>query len=204
MLGDAPSGEIRVATRADEDHVVDALTFGFAEDPILAGTMFPDDELYPTFARRYFGVWTDLALDLGTIWTTGDTVGALLTFPSESLPALDNESDLHARLIEACGPYAERVLSVHNVLDLQHPEQPPHHYALFMGVAPGRRSRGLGTRLAHELFALADSEGRAVYGEASCERNSRLYIRMGLRPTGERITVFAHDILPLWRPSTRR
>lgn len=55
-----------------------------------------------------------------------------------------------------------------------------------------------------ELFELADQLQLPIYGEASSERNSRLYTRIGMPPhDGPALSLpcAATQILPFWRPA---
>jgi GNAT superfamily N-acetyltransferase len=61
----------------------------------------------------------------------------------------------------------------------------PHHYFPAIGVAPASQGQGLGTRLMQPTLAGCDETGLPAYLEASCERNARLYGRLGFELIAE-------------------
>jgi hypothetical protein len=72
--------EVRPATRADRDLVVEIFVRGFNADPLLR-FFFPDDPTYPRFATAFFGFLVDLNLDGGEILLTANGEAAALWTP---------------------------------------------------------------------------------------------------------------------------
>ena len=103
----------------------------------------------------------------------------------------------------AAGPYFEKILVLDAALAARHPISPDHLYLAFIGISPEHRGQNIGTSLEHAGIELADQMGLPVYGEASCERNSRFHSRAGLPLHGEpiRLPGASTDIFPLWRPA---
>jgi GNAT superfamily N-acetyltransferase len=61
----------------------------------------------------------------------------------------------------------------------------PHYYIPFVGVAPEHQGRGLGTALMQPTLDLCAEAGLPAYLEATCERNVRLYARLGFQLVDE-------------------
>lgn len=161
----------------------------------------------PLYASGYFACYTDLAIEHGYVWTTGDATGALVTMPYQAWELAGQNADLKMRMIEATGPYFDQIIILDAALTSLHPTSIDHLYFAFIAVAPEHHSKGIGSQLLQEMFDLADRLQLPIYGEASCERNSRLYTRLGMPKCGEPLTLpgAATPIFPLWRwPTTAR
>ncbi|MDP9904676.1 GNAT family N-acetyltransferase [Arthrobacter bambusae] len=190
------------ATTSDRENVIAALTGGFSDDVLVAGWMFPDPETYAQHAGGWFACYTDFALEHGYVWTTGDATAALVAMPSEAWQRAQHDEDLKDRVAKATGPCIERVAALDKVFAERHPGAPDHIYFAMGGIQPEHRNKGLGTHMLQNAFELADRMGLACYAEASCERNARLWDRIGLRVTGAPIRVpgYDSDMFSLWRP----
>lgn len=53
---------IRLATPADRDNVIAALTAGFADDVVIQGWLFNGPDTYNRYAAGYFACYTDFAI----------------------------------------------------------------------------------------------------------------------------------------------
>lgn len=193
---------VRLATPLDRDNVIAALTAGFSDDVVISGWLFPDPDTYTYYASGYFACYTDFAIENGYVWTTGDDTGALITMPFHAWQRAQDDPDLKDRIIETTGSYAEQVFALDEVLAQCHPTSPDHLYLALIGIPPLYRDRGTGTRMLQAAFALADQMQVPCYGESSCDRNGRLYDRIGLF-RAERPLVLpgeGPEIYPLWRP----
>lgn len=193
---------VRRATPEDRDNVISALTAGFSDDVVIGGWMFPDPGTYTQYAIGYFACYTDFALEHGYVWTTGDATGALITMPSQAWLRTQHDTELKDRMIQLAGPYAERAFALDKAMAERHPTTPEHLYLALMGIPPQYRDRGTGTRMLQAAFELADSMQIPCYGESSCDRNGRLYDRLGL--FRDKIPVVVPgggpEVVPLWRP----
>ncbi|MDR6689067.1 GNAT superfamily N-acetyltransferase [Arthrobacter sp. 1088] len=198
------SHTFRQATTLDRDNVIAALTAGFSDDVLVGGWLFPDPETYAHHAGGWFACYTDFALEHGYVWTTGDAVAALVAMPSAAWQGAQQDEDLKGRVAKATGPYIDRVAALDKVFADRHPEAVDHIYFAMGAIQPEHRSKGLGTRMLQNAFEFADLVGLPCYAEASCERNARLWDRIGLRITGAPITVTGYDsdMFSLWRPPT--
>lgn len=197
---------IRLATPADRDNVIAALTSGFSDDVIISGWLFNDPQTYTRYARDYFACYTDFAIEHGYVWTTGDPSGAFVALPFRAWQLAQQDAALKARIEKATGPYAERVFVLDQALADRHPAVPDHLYPAFLGVAPGHRSMNIGPDMIREFFQIADRLQLPIYGEASTERNSRLYTLLGVPRHGDPISLpgCSTQILPFWRSPAPR
>lgn len=195
---------IRLATPADRDNVIGALTAGFSEDIVFSGWLFDDPDTYDRYAAGYFACYTDFAIEHGYVWTTGDPTAALITMPFSAWQRAQTDPDLKERIIQGTGPFAERAFALDEVLIERHPMSPDHLYLALIGIQPEHRGGGLGTRLLQAAFDLADRMGIPCYGESSCDRNGRLYDRIGLPRDKKPLILPGSDleIYPLWRPAS--
>lgn len=195
---------IRLATPADRDNVIAALTAGFSDDVIISGWLISDPDTYAHYASGYFSCYTDYALEHGYVLTTGDETGAHINMPFQAWQRAQQDTGLKDRLIETTGPFFEKVYELDEALAKRHPTSPDHLYLCYTGVAPGHRDKKIGTQLLQAAFDIADRLQVPCYGEASCERNARLYDRIGLFVQDDYIWLPGAEtgISPLWRPQS--
>lgn len=198
-----PRSTIRRANSEDRENVIAALTMGFSDDVIISGWVFTDPDTYERYASGYFACYTDFAIAHGYVWTTGDTAGALITLPAQAWQLAQQDTGLKERMIRATGPYATRVFALEQALANRHPGVPDYLYAAFIAVAPRYRSQSIGPQMIREFFRLADRMQLPIYGEATTDRNSRLYDRLGIRRHGNAISLPRCDaeLFPFWRPA---
>jgi GNAT superfamily N-acetyltransferase len=76
----------------------------------------------------------------------------------------------------------------------------PHDYLMLMGVLPGWRGRGLGSRLLRQRLEWLDACGSPAYLEATSPASRALYARHGFRDHGQPIQLPEGPTLyPMWR-----
>jgi GNAT superfamily N-acetyltransferase len=90
------------------------------------------------------------------------------------------------------------VLRALNDLEKVHPRE-PHYYLPFIGVAPERQGRGVGSALLAPVLERCDAEGVGAYLEATCEANLRLYARHGFEARAEVRLPNGPPVWPMWR-----
>jgi GNAT superfamily N-acetyltransferase len=90
------------------------------------------------------------------------------------------------------------VLRALNDLEKVHPRE-PHYYLPFIGVAPERQGRGVGSALLAPVLERCDAEGVGAYLEATCEANLRLYARHGFEVRAEVRLPNGPPVWPMWR-----
>lgn len=191
---------VRQADAADADALTRILAAGFYEDPPLAWIL-PDladrERLSPAFFRPF----VDLVLSGGQAYVTEDLTGASLWLDVDVTANDDDPEALRQHLVDGLGAeYAKRFFVLDELLSAGHPMQHSHAYLLFAGVLPELQSQGIGTAvLSHRLTQL-DGAGQPAYLEASSDRNSRLYARLGFAPVGDQVTMPQGPVLtPMWR-----
>ena len=81
----------------------------------------------------------------------------------------------------------------------------PHWYLYLVAVDPEQQGRGVGSALLAAGLARADAEALPAYLEATSERNSALYARVGFEAAGVlRYPLGGPPLYPMLRPPTRR
>jgi GNAT superfamily N-acetyltransferase len=167
------------ATTEDVPRLKTVLAEAFFDDPVLSWLM-PDDRKRLAQLRRYFGIeLRHLALARGRVWTTSDLAGAALTLPPGRW-----RSPLRVTLLEgsAFGLRIARAARMGAAIEWRHVHG-PHYYVRDVGVLPSMQGRGLGRALMKPTLERCDREGLPAYLEASSERNTALYERLGFRVT---------------------
>jgi GNAT superfamily N-acetyltransferase len=167
------------ATTEDVPRLKTVLAEAFFDDPVLSWLM-PDDRKRLAQLRRYFGIeLRHLALARGRVWTTSDLAGAALTLPPGRW-----RSPLRVTLLEgsAFGLRIARAARMGAAIEWRHVHG-PHYYVRDVGVLPSMQGRGLGRALMKPTLERCEREGLPAYLEASSERNTALYERLGFRVT---------------------
>lgn len=181
-----PSSEprVRVATRDEQEAVVDALVLAFVRDPV-ARFAFSD----PTAHRAGFGAFVaafgGAAFAHGTAFATEGFGGAALWLPPGAEP---EEAGVVAAFERWVRP--DQLASAFAVMEQMgklHPPE-PHWYLPLIGVDPHCQGRGLGAQLLRHTLALVDRDGLPAYLESTNPANISLYRRHGFEVV-ERIEV---------------
>ncbi|MGZ8588819.1 MAG: GNAT family N-acetyltransferase, partial [Actinomycetota bacterium] len=178
--------QVRPATRADRDLVVEIFVQGFVADPLLR-FFFPDDLTYPGFATAFFGFLVDLNLDGGEILITANGEAAALWTPpegpgltgpqiaerweAEMAPLLPHETLGRLDRFEAA---AERI-------------GPPagHRYLGVLATHPDHRYRGYARAVLAPVLDRDDRDGIGVHLDTGTPDNLPFYARFGFRVHGE-------------------
>jgi ribosomal protein S18 acetylase RimI-like enzyme len=190
---------IRPAVAADLDDVVAVLTAAFHDDPLMTWA-FPDADVRP---RRLHGLWTFMAADgyiprgAATIVPGGDGA-ALWTAPGDGL---DDEfwTANVGRFIEVVEGDVERLSSISEAMDANHPHDREHWYLLSIGVSPAAQGRRLGSALLAHTLARADAGQAPAYLEATTPRSRALYERFGFETIAQVDIPGAPPMWPMWR-----
>lgn len=184
---------------ADLDAVTDTLARAFQRDPV-ACWVTPDARRRLSVLPALFGLLVSAALDDGEVHVRSDRRAASLWEPPGSPPP-DAEAEVAftAALHEAIGMDALRVGEVMGTLASQRPPDPAWHLT-FVGVVPELQGRGVGTTLLRPALERVDTEGQAIYLEASSPGSRRLYERLGFRVIGEvELPDGGPPVWPMWR-----
>ncbi|MFE4409604.1 GNAT family N-acetyltransferase [Streptomyces sp. NPDC056821] len=206
---------IRAAGEDDRELVVRLLDEAFQDDPV-SGWVFPEREYRRTTHHRLMAAFTDIVLAEGRIDVTEDGTACALWL---SMPAADgdgpdradggdggDEADDAVRLRESVDPANARVEEIARLMAESHPADRAHEYLWMIGVAPARQGEGLGSALVQHVLDHCDREGLPAYLEASSERSTKLYERLGFTYADRTLDIpDGPRMWPMWRePVTGR
>jgi GNAT superfamily N-acetyltransferase len=187
--------------RSQEEEAIELLTNAFAADPVLA--YFGDRqkgerlELIQWFAK----VALNYSYKDGQIYTTKSLEGIAIWIPPGKFPLND------FRLL-ILGGYALpfkinpskllEFISLFLKVEKQHKQNVDrqHWYLFMLGVAPDRRSQGIGSLLLQPILERADRAKLSCYLETSTPRAVRFYQKHGFEIISE-IKLF-HNNLQIW------
>ncbi len=189
---------IRTAEAADVPALTETLAAAFVDDPVMSW-LLPRRRPRRKRLRRFFALELRLVgLERGTVWTSDDHAGAVITAPPGQwrLPWAVSVRNGPA-FTRAFGPRLPLASALLALMEHRHLRE-AHHYVPYIGVAPQAQGRGLGTRLMAPILARCDEEGVPAYLEATSPRNVVLYERLGFVATG-RLRLGASPPLVLMR-----
>lgn len=188
---------IRRAVSGEAELLSEVLAQAFANDPVCTWA-WPDDSLRPDVSRAFFKVFAGFVLEAGEAYIR-DERGVALWLPFD--PADDHDDpDLGEALAEACGPFADRLAIVDELMKASHPTHAPHAYLPFIGVTPAGQGQGIGGSLLEARTRELDQQGLPAYLEATTEAAARLYERHGFRRTSKTIDLpGGPSMYPMWR-----
>jgi len=187
--------EVEIATRAEEQAVVDTLVLAFSSDPVMRWFYpAPDDYLryFPEFVERYGGK----AFDHGTAYYVHDFAAAALWLP----PAVHPDEDSLVALFQnsLSTERQEQTWAVMDQLDEYHPTEPFYHLPT-IGTDPTQQRKGHGSALMNHALELCDRDGVRAYLESSSPLNISLYARHGFEILG----LIQEDTMPPLIPMVR-
>ncbi|MGW9212903.1 GNAT family N-acetyltransferase [Embleya sp. NPDC055664] len=191
----------RVATSADVDAIVAALTTAFFHDPMW-GPAFPDVERRAEQASQLWRLLAGSALRHPWALVTEHVEAAALWIPpGASELAAEEESDLETFLVELTDrPTADAILRIFELLGDAQPSE-PHFYLSLLATHDDHRGRGLGMGLLTENLARIDALGEPAYLESCNPANNARYERAGFT-TLDTITLdTGHVVTTMWRPA---
>ncbi len=182
---------VRKAGVEDVDRLCDMLSAAFSTDPVMSWC-YPDPDRRRQILPDFFRTIVAATLPHDGIDTVpGGHAGAIWLPPDAEL----DEEQLAADLVDASGDDAERVVTLMELVDPEHPTDVAHQYLFALGTRPEWQSHGLGSALLRAVLDRCDEHGTPAYLEASSEGNKRLYLRHGFEV---RITVQLPDGPPVW------
>jgi ribosomal protein S18 acetylase RimI-like enzyme len=192
--------DIRTATAADTDKVLNTMTLAFAADPSIRWWWRPASQyldVFPKFA------WTlgERGFDHGTIHVTKHMEAAAMWLPPgveadpEKVAALDKNLPGPAGVadIEAISE------ELRVVMEGYHPKE-PHWYLWLLGVDPRCQGKGYGSALLKHMLERIDADHAIAYLESSTPKNVALYERHGFEQIG---LIQIRDLPPI-TPMLRR
>jgi GNAT superfamily N-acetyltransferase len=174
--GSAPA--IRRAGSEDLETVT-AVLAGALDDTDIARWLVPERTERVQVYRRYFALVVPWFIMHGTTYVTEDGSAAALWARLDGKFEPDI-ADYDRGLHRACGPATGRFVQLDLDMHAAHPDQ-PHDYLAFLGVAPSRQGRGIGSALLRTHHRFSDRDRLPAYLEATGRRNVALYARHGYR-----------------------
>jgi GNAT superfamily N-acetyltransferase len=195
ILGDSQKGmkeEVRViglpGNRLDE--AAGILACSFHTNPNFVD-LFPDERARSRALPRMFAAGLRDALGFGHVYAAmrgvegaarDEMAGVAVWLPPGAFP-LSMARQLRALpgmagVLAAAPRSARRILRYTASIAGLHPAQ-PYWYLEVVGVDPGARGLGVGTRLLEPVLALADETGLSCYLETMTERNVGWYRGLG-------------------------
>lgn len=187
--------QVRVATSADENAVVQTIVLAFAADPV-ARWCWPDSEGYlsnmPAFTRAFGG----RAFSNGGAHCTIDRSGAALWLSPDVHPDETAMGEIVERGVS--DPIRGDLYAVLEQMATYHPRE-PHWYLPLIGVDPAHQGRGSGATLLAFALSRCDDDGCMAYLESTNPRNISLYRRHGFEALGEIQVGTSPTLVPMAR-----
>ena len=175
----------------DQDQAIAAVVAAFVADPVLRW-VYPSAAQYLTWFPKLVQVFGGPAFTTESVDCAEGYAGTALWVAPGSEP---DEEAIGALMQASIDEDRQEVaFEFLGQMDEHHPKEAVW-YLPFIGVDPGRQSRGHGTALLQIGLARADRDGLPAYLEASAPRNRALYERHGFEVVGE---IQAGDSPPLW------
>jgi GNAT superfamily N-acetyltransferase len=187
------------SNRADVDEVVDVMSTGFFNDPVIRW-FFPDVRERDAQLRLFFQPFVVEAYAEGEVHLTDDRAGAALWLPVD-VSAHAQAEDLAAMFEESVGATCAARIGVFGVrAAATHPGSVNHDYLPFVAVRPEGQGAGRGAALLHHRHARLDEQGRPAYLTASNRRSAKLYERLGYHRLPIAIDLpEGPSLYPMWR-----
>jgi ribosomal protein S18 acetylase RimI-like enzyme len=193
---------IRRVKSGEATFVAEILAQAFADDPVANWVWQDERELGPEVSRAFFRVFADFVLEAGEVHTDETGQGVSLWLPFD--PADEQEDPaLGEALAAACGPFAERLAIIDELMKANHPASVAHAYLPFIGVAPAGQGQGIGASLLQARIEELDKTGVPAYLEATTLRNFRLYSRHGFKEAGVIQLPDGPAMYQMWREPVR-
>lgn len=189
---------VRVADRHDIPALTATLVEAFVGTPD-AVWLIPDPGERRRIYQQLCPAILTHAMTSGTVYTSGDHAGAAVWLPHTTAHTPDPH---HTALVtRAAGPHAGRFTRLAALLH-DHAPRRPHTYLAYLGVAPTRQRRGVGTALLAHRHAICDTAGTPVHLVATTTDARRLYQRHGYydtTPAPVHLPDGGPPLWPMWR-----
>jgi GNAT superfamily N-acetyltransferase len=190
---------IRVAGEGDRELIVRLLDEAFQDDPV-SGWIFPGAEYRRATHHKLMAAFTDAVFADGRIDLAEDGAACALwlSVPGEAHAAEGEDEAVGLR--ELVDPDNERVETIARLMAEGHPAGRAHEYLWMIAVTPARQGEGLGAALIRHVLERCDHEGLPAYLEASSERSTKLYERLGYEFTDSTLDLpDGPRMYPMWR-----
>ena len=175
--------EVRLATVADRDQVVDTIVAAFDADPAFR-YFFPDPATFDARARAFAGHLFDRRVVRDSAWVV-DGGGAVALWERPGSGG-DGRPDLPRDALDRLAVFDR---AVHAALPAT-----PHWYLGVLATHPRHAGRRWGRAAMAPGLAAAATEGLPAYLETATTRNVEIYRRTGFEVTDE----LSAGGLPVW------
>ncbi|GAA3768777.1 GNAT family N-acetyltransferase [Plantactinospora mayteni] len=203
MPKDTPYAFVRRADDADRQTVSDILTEAFMDDPV-ACWLFPASGERGRLQSHFYGRLLDRHAAEAYLAGRGEGASVWLALTQGQAPDEERPDAPDPDQNSVFGENGARLWTLGRALAERHPLGEPHLYLSCMGVVGGRQGAGLGSAMLRHRLEQADTDGLAVYLEASSPRSRALYLRYGFEDLGEPVRVADSPLLwPMWRQTRR-
>jgi ribosomal protein S18 acetylase RimI-like enzyme len=159
----------------DRVRTLATLTSAFAADPVERW-LWPDAAAYAEHYPEFAEVFSDGALEAGTVWQLEDYAAVALWMPPGVEP--DPERIGPVLLASVAAEKHEDMFSVLEQMEAVHPKY-PHWYLPWLGVDAARQGEGLGDALLTQCLAYVDVRGLPSFLETPNPRTVPFYERHG-------------------------
>ena len=195
---------MRRASGKDVDHIARLFAAAFQRDPMFDWMVKTGEGRLPALTQFFRWVLKSRTVAPGETWMRPDGMAAAAWIPpgvTDSASFFIDQLRLTPLLLNLTGVgRMRRGLALANAME-GHPAE-PHYYLAFIGVAPNRQGRGLGTALLEETLARVDKAGAPAYLENSNPKNLGFYQGHGFRTIKEvRAGDGAPPLFAMWRPA---
>lgn len=193
------TGQVRVATSADVDPIVDTITSAFFDDPLWS-PVFSDVEHRAAQSSQFWRMSVTSALRYPNTLVTENCESVAVWLPPDAQEFTNEEAEgLDAFLENLVGrARADSILTIYDQFDAARPVE-SHYYLSLLGTHQLHRGRGLGMGLLRECLARIDTLHAPAYLESSNPGNNARYGGVGFHPVGEFTTAGGQVVTTMWR-----
>ncbi|QMU68407.1 N-acetyltransferase [Streptacidiphilus sp. P02-A3a] len=190
-----------MATPADVDAVVAAMTTAFFDDPMW-GPAFPDVDRRAEQASALWRLLVTSSLRYPWLLVTPNVESAALWIPPGERELTPEEEDgFEGFLVDTTGrKVADGILDLLGKLDEARPSE-PHFYLSLLATHSDHRGHGLGMGLLRESLARTDALGAPAYLESCNPANNKRYAGAGFTPLRTITLADGHPVTTMWRPA---
>lgn len=198
---DPMSDAFRLATPADLDAIVSALTSAFFHDPVW-GPVFPDESRRAGQAAVLWRVYATSALRYPWTFVTPGAEAVAVWIPAGGTELTEEEERERPGLLErvAGAGVARAVEAAEASFGAAHPDEPFFHLTL-LGTHADHRGKGLGMALLSDTLTRLDAVGAAACLESTNPANNRRYESVGFTPRAEITMPGGATVTSMWRPA---
>jgi GNAT superfamily N-acetyltransferase len=187
--------DVRSATEADRQAVIDVITLAFSTDPMTRWS-FPAPATYLSVMPEMVRAFGGTGFAHGSVHVVEGGSAAAMWLP----PGVHADADRLAALTEQHSPpeQSDDMKKVFEQMGRYHPQEPCWYLPL-IGVDPVRQGRGHGAALLRYALERCDRERLPAYLESSNPRNVPLYERHGFEPIGTIQAGSSPTVIPMLR-----